>query len=436
MQVKSEKLPNSMAKITVTIPKEDFVKAIDVAYNKNKNRFKVDGFRKGKVNREIIEKMYGESVFYEDAANECINNSYDEAVKESGLDVVSRPEVDIPGIESGSVSKDKDFIYTATFAIRPDVKIKNYKGYKVKKVDTDVKPDMVDYELKAMQDKNARVSEITDKDATVKEGNIATIDFEGYKDGSIFEGGSGENYDLTIGSHTFIDNFEEQLIGMKVGDEKDVNVTFPKDYGMPDLAGAPVVFKVKVNKIKSKEVDPLDDEFASEVSEFNTLDELKKSIESKLKERLELNAKNIYRDTVLEELEKNVEINIPEPMIETAIDRVVNRDKQNMTRRGLKYEDYLKVMNMTVKDHRDRSKNKAISEIKISLGLEEIGKLENIKVSDEMLNEKMAQMYKSYGIDDPTEYINKISDSEKDSMREEFLPECIMDYLVENAEIK
>lgn len=436
MQVKSEKLPNSMAKITVTIPKEEFVKAIDVAYNKNKNRFKVDGFRKGKVNREIIEKMYGEGVFYEDAANECINNSYEEAVKESGLDVVSRPEVDIPGVESGSVSRDKDFVYTATFAIRPDVKIKNYKGYKIKKVDTDVKPEMVDAELRAMQDKNARISEITDPNATVQNGNIAVIDFEGYKDGNIFDGGSGENYNLTIGSHTFIDNFEDQLIGMKVGDEKDVNVTFPKDYGVPDLAGAPVVFKVKVNKIKSKEVDPLDDEFASEVSEFNTLSELKKSIEDRLKERIELNAKNIYRDSVLAELEKNVEINIPEPMIETTIDRVIDRDKRNMRQRGLKYEDYLKVMNMTVKDHRDRMRDRAISEIKISLGVEEIGKLENIKVSDEMLKDKLTQMYKGYGIPDPTEYINKISDAEIESMREEFMPECVMDYLVENAEIK
>ena len=436
MQVKSEKLPNSMAKITVTIPKEEFVKAIDVAYNKNKNRFKVDGFRKGKVNREIIEKMYGEGVFYEDAANECINNSYDEAVKESGLDVVSRPEVDIPGVKSGSVSRDKDFVYTATFAIRPDVKIKNYKGYKIKKVDTDVKPEMVDAELRAMQDKNARISEITDKDATVQNGNIATIDFEGYKDGSIFEGGSGENYDLTIGSHTFIDNFEEQLIGMKVGDEKDVNVTFPKEYGVPDLAGAPVVFKVKVNKIKNKEVDPLDDEFASEVSEFNTLAELKKSIEDRLKERLELNAKNVYRDAVLAELEKNVEINIPDPMIETSIDRIIDRDRRNMAQRGLKYEDYLKVMNMTVKDHRDRMRDRAISEIKISLGVEEVGKLENIKVSDEVLKEKITQLYKGYGIPDPTEYVNKISDAEKESMREEFMPECVMDYLVENADIK
>lgn len=436
MQVKSEKLPNSMAKITVTIPKEDFVKAIDVAYNKNKNRFKIDGFRKGKVNREIIEKMYGEGVFYEDAANECINNSYDEAVKESGLDVVSRPEVDIPGIESGSVSRDKDFVYTATFAIRPDVKIKNYKGYKIKKVDTDVKPEMVDAELKGMQDKNARISEITDPNATVQNGNVAVIDFEGFKDDQLFEGGSAENYELTIGSHTFIDNFEEQLIGMKVGDEKDVHVTFPKDYGVPDLAGAPVVFKVKVNKIKAKEVDPLDDEFASEVSEYNTLAELKKSIEDRLKERLELNAKNVYRDAVLAELEKNVEINIPDPMIETSIDRIIDRDKRNMAQRGLKYEDYLKVMNMTVKDHRDRMRDRAISEIKISLGVEEVGKLENIKVSDDALKEKITQLYKGYGIPDPTEYVNKISDAEKESMREEFMPECVMDYLVENADIK
>jgi trigger factor len=436
VQVKSEKLPNSMAKITVTIPKEEFIKAIDVAYNKNKNRFKVDGFRKGKVNREIIEKMYGEGVFYEDAANECINNSYDEAIKESGLDVVSRPEVDIPGIESGSVSRDKDFVYTATFAIRPDVKIKNYKGYKIKKVDTDVKPEMVDAELKAMQDKNARISEVTDENATVQDGNVAVIDFEGFKDDKLFEGGSAENYELTIGSHTFIDNFEDQLIGMKVGDEKDVHVTFPKDYGVPDLAGAPVVFKVKVNKIKAKEVDPLDDEFASEVSEFSTLAELKKSIEDRLKERLELNAKNVYRDAVLAELEKNVELNIPDPMIETSIDRIIDRDRRNMAQRGLKYEDYLKVMNMTVKDHRDRMRDRAISEIKISLGVEEVGKLENIKVSDDVLKEKITQLYKGYGIPDPTEYVNKISDAEKESMREEFMPECVMDYLVENADIK
>ena len=275
MSVQVEKLEKNMAKLTVEVSTEDFKAAIKKAYNKTKNRFAIPGFRKGKASQAVIEKMYGEAVFYEDAADEAINASYAEAMKESGLDIVSRPEVTIE-----QIGKDQAFIYSALVAVKPEVTLGEYKGVEVEKADASVTAEDVEAELKRVQEQNARL--LTIEDRPVADGDQTVIDFEGFVDGKGFEGGKAEDYPLTIGSHSFIDTFEEQLIGKNIGEECEVNVTFPTEYHAAELAGKPAMFKVTVKEIKAKELPALDDEFASEVSDFDTLDEYKKDIEKKL----------------------------------------------------------------------------------------------------------------------------------------------------------
>ena len=275
MSLQVEKLEKNMAKLTVEVPAEQFDEAIKAAYNKNKNRFNIPGFRKGKAPQAMIEKMYGPGVFYEDAANEAIDSSYGDAMKESGLEIVSRPEIDITQIEKG-----KAFIYTATVAVRPEVTLGQYKGVEVQKADAEVTDSDVETELKRVQDQNARLVSIEDR--PVEDGDQTVIDFEGFVDGKPFDGGKGTDYPLTIGSHSFIDTFEEQLIGKNIGEECEVNVTFPGEYHAKELVNKPATFKVTVKEIKKKELPELNDEFASEVSEFETLEEYKNDIRTKL----------------------------------------------------------------------------------------------------------------------------------------------------------
>ena len=288
MSVQVEKLEKNMAKLTVEVSAEDFKAAIKKAFNKNKNRFSIPGFRKGKAPQAMIEKMYGEGVFYEDAADEAINASYAEAMKESGLDIVSRPEVTIE-----KIGKDEPFVYSALVAVKPEVTLGQYKGVEVEKADASVSAEDVEAELKKVQEQNARL--LTVEDRGVEDGDQTVIDFEGFVDGKGFEGGKAEDYPLTIGSHSFIDTFEEQLIGKKIGEECEVNVTFPTEYHAADLAGKPATFKVTVKEIKVKELPELNDEFASEVSEFDTLDEYKKDVEKKLAEKKEIEANSKQR---------------------------------------------------------------------------------------------------------------------------------------------
>ena len=315
MSVQVEKLEKNMAKLTVEVSAEDFKAAIKKAYNKTKNRFAIPGFRKGKASQAVIEKMYGEAVFYEDAADEAINSTYAEAMKESGLDIVSRPEITVE-----QIGKDQAFIYSALVAVKPEVTLGEYKGVEVEKADAAVTAEDVEAELKRVQEQNARL--LTVEDRPVADGDQTVIDFEGFVDGKGFEGGKAEDYPLTIGSHSFIDTFEEQLIGKNIGEECEVNVTFPTEYHAAELAGKPAMFKVTVKEIKVKELPALDDEFASEVSEFDTLDEYKQDIEKKLQERKEKAAASQNEDRVVAKVVENASMEIPEKMIDAQVDNI------------------------------------------------------------------------------------------------------------------
>ena len=346
MSVQVEKLEKNMAKLTVEVSAEDFKAAIKKAFNKNKNRFAIPGFRKGKAPQAMIEKMYGEGVFYEDAADEAINASYAEAMKESGLDIVSRPEVTIE-----KIGKDEPFVYSALVAVKPEVTLGQYKGVEVEKADASVSAEDVEAELKKVQEQNARL--LTVEDRGVEDGDQTVIDFEGFVDGKGFEGGKAEDYPLTIGSHSFIDTFEEQLIGKKIGEECEVNVTFPTEYHAADLAGKPATFKVTVKEIKVKELPELNDEFASEVSEFDTLDEYKKDVEKKLAEKKEIEANSKNEDAVVAKVVENATMEIPDKMIDAQAENMVQDMARRMQSQGLSLDMYLKYTGMTVEQMKE-----------------------------------------------------------------------------------
>mgnify|MGYP001471837778 CR=1 FL=1 len=352
MSVQVEKLEKNMAKLTVEVSAEDFKAAIKKAFNKNKNRFAIPGFRKGKAPQAMIEKMYGEGVFYEDAADEAINASYAEAMKESGLDIVSRPEVTIE-----KIGKDEPFVYSALVAVKPEVTLGQYKGVEVEKADASVSAEDVEAELKKVQEQNARL--LTVEDRGVEDGDQTVIDFEGFVDGKGFEGGKAEDYPLTIGSHSFIDTFEEQLIGKKIGEECEVNVTFPTEYHAADLAGKPATFKVTVKEIKVKELPELNDEFASEVSEFDTLDEYKKDVEKKLAEKKEIEANSKNEDAVVAKVVENASMEIPDKMIDAQAENMVQDMARRMQSQGLSLDMYLKYTGMTVEQMKEQARPEA-----------------------------------------------------------------------------
>ena len=385
MSVQVEKLEKNMAKLTVEVSAEDFKAAIKKAFNKNKNRFAIPGFRKGKAPQAMIEKMYGEGVFYEDAADEAINASYAEAMKESGLDIVSRPEVTIE-----KIGKDEPFVYSALVAVKPEVTLGQYKGVEVEKADASVSAEDVEAELKKVQEQNARL--LTVEDRGVEDGDQTVIDFEGFVDGKGFEGGKAEDYPLTIGSHSFIDTFEEQLIGKKIGEECEVNVTFPTEYHAADLAGKPATFKVTVKEIKVKELPELNDEFASEVSEFDTLDEYKKDVEKKLAEKKEIEANSKNEDAVVAKVVENATMEIPDKMIDAQAENMVQDMARRMQSQGLSLDMYLKYTGMTVEQMKEQARPDAEKRIRTRLVLEAVAQAENIQISDEKVDEEVAKM--------------------------------------------
>ena len=389
MSVQVEKLEKNMAKLTVEVSAEDFKAAIKKAFNKNKNRFAIPGFRKGKAPQAMIEKMYGEGVFYEDAADEAINASYAEAMKESGLDIVSRPEVTIE-----KIGKDEPFVYSALVAVKPEVTLGQYKGVEVEKADASVSAEDVEAELKKVQEQNARL--LTVEDRGVEDGDQTVIDFEGFVDGKGFEGGKAEDYPLTIGSHSFIDTFEEQLIGKKIGEECEVNVTFPTEYHAADLAGKPATFKVTVKEIKVKELPELNDEFASEVSEFDTLDEYKKDVEKKLAEKKEIEANSKNEDAVVAKVVENATMEIPDKMIDAQAENMVQDMARRMQSQGLSLDMYLKYTVMTVEQMKEQARPDAEKRIRTRLVLEAVAKAENIQISDEKVDEEVAKMAEAY----------------------------------------
>lgn len=427
MSVQVEKLEKYMAKLTVEVSAEDFKAAIKKAFNKNKNRFSIPGFRKGKAPQAMIEKMYGEGVFYEDAADEAINASYAEAMKESGLDIVSRPEVTIE-----KIGKDEPFVYSALVAVKPEVTLGQYKGVEVEKADASVSAEDVEAELKKVQEQNARL--LTVEDRGVEDGDQTVIDFEGFVDGKGFEGGKAEDYPLTIGSHSFIDTFEEQLIGKKIGEECEVNVTFPTEYHAADLAGKPATFKVTVKEIKVKELPELNDEFASEVSEFDTLDEYKKDVEKKLAEKKEIEANSKNEDAVVAKVVENASMEIPDKMIDAQAENMVQDMARRMQSQGLSLDMYLKYTGMTVEQMKEQARPDAEKRIRTRLVLEAVAQAENIQISDEKVDEEVAKMAEAYKME-VDKLKSYMSESDIKQMKEDLAVQQAVDLLVAEAKL-
>ena len=427
MSVQVEKLEKNMAKLTVEVSAEDFKAAIKKAFNKNKNRFAIPGFRKGKAPQAMIEKMYGEGVFYEDAADEAINASYAEAMKESGLDIVSRPEVTIE-----KIGKDEPFVYSALVAVKPEVTLGQYKGVEVEKADASVSAEDVEAELKKVQEQNARL--LTVEDRGVEDGDQTVIDFEGFVDGKGFEGGKAEDYPLTIGSHSFIDTFEEQLIGKKIGEECEVNVTFPTEYHAADLAGKPATFKVTVKEIKVKELPELNDEFASEVSEFDTLDEYKKDVEKKLAEKKEIEANSKNEDAVVAKVVENATMEIPDKMIDAQAENMFQDMARRMQSQGLSLDMYLKYTGMTVEQMKEQARPDAEKRIRTRLVLEAVAKAENIQISDEKVDEEVAKMAEAYKME-VEKLKSYMSESDVKQMKEDLAVQQAVDLLVAEAKL-
>ena len=427
MSVQVEKLEKNMAKLTVEVSAEDFKAAIKKAFNKNKNRFAIPGFRKGKAPQAMIEKMYGEGVFYEDAADEAINASYAEAMKESGLDIVSRPEVTIE-----KIGKDEPFVYSALVAVKPEVTLGQYKGVEVEKADASVSAEDVEAELKKVQEQNARL--LTVEDRGVEDGDQTVIDFEGFVDGKGFEGGKAEDYPLTIGSHSFIDTFEEQLIGKKIGEECEVNVTFPTEYHAAELAGKPATFKVTVKEIKVKELPELNDEFASEVSEFDTLDEYKKDVEKKLAEKKEIEANSKNEDAVVAKVVENATMEIPDKMIDAQAENMVQDMARRMQSQGLSLDMYLKYTGMTVEQMKEQARPDAEKRIRTRLVLEAVAKAENIQISDEKVDEEVAKMAEAYKME-VEKLKSYMSESDVKQMKEDLAVQQAVDLLVAEAKL-
>ncbi len=425
MSVQVENLEKNMVKLTIEVSAEEVEKALNAAYQKEKNKISVPGFRKGKVPRAMIEKMYGPEIFYEEAANNLMQNSYPAAVEESGVDVVSRPTVDVVQIEKG-----KEFIYTAEVAVKPEVTLGKYDGVTVTKIDTAVSDDEVSEALETERNKNARTISVTDR--AVVMGDTVMIDYEGSVDGVPFEGGKADNSPLEIGSHSFIDTFEDQLVGKNVGDEVDVNVTFPEEYHAADLAGKPALFKVKINEIKAKEIPELNDEFASDVSEFETLAEYKEDLKKRLVEQKEAEAKRTKEDEAIQKIVDKSQMEIPEAMIQTQCEDMVNEFAQRVAQSGLSMEQYMQFSGMTVDKLMEQVRPEAETRIKTSLVLEAIVKAENIEATDEDVDaeiEKMAGMY-GMSVDQLKEYMGE---NEKNSIKRELAITKAVEFVMAHA---
>ena len=427
MTLQVEKLEKNMAKLTVEVSAEQFAECIQTAYKKTKNRFALPGFRKGKAPLNMIEKMYGVEVFYETAADEAINDTYAEAMKESALEIVSRPEVEIVQIEKG-----KPFIYVATVAVKPEVTLGEYKGVEVEKASEEVTDAEVSAELIRIQDQNSRI--ITIEDRGVEDGDQTVIDFKGMIDGAAFEGGEAEDYSLTIGSHSFIDTFEEQLIGKNVGETCEVNVTFPTEYHAKNLAGKPAVFEVTIKEIKHKELPELNDEFASEVSEFETLDEYKADLKKNLEERKKKEAVTLNEDKVVEAVVANASMDIPEPMLKAQAESMIQENARRMQSQGISLDQYMQYTGMTMDMLRDQMKPQAERRIKTRLVLEAVAEAEKIEVTEEQMDEELKKMADTYKmeVDKLKEYMG---DFEKEQMKKDLAVQAAVDFLVAEAKL-
>ena len=389
MSLQVEKLEKNMAKLTIEVSAEEFEAAVEKAYQKSKKSIALPGFRKGKAPRKMIEKMYGTGVFYEDAANILIPDAYDKAVAECEEEIVSQPTIDITQIEAG-----KSFIFTAEVALKPEVTLGEYKGVEVEKAPVEVTDEEVQAEVDKERENNSRTINVEDR--AVAQGDMVKLDFEGFVDGVAFEGGKGENYDLTIGSGSFIPGFEDQLVGANIGEEVEVNVTFPEEYHAADLAGKPAVFKCTVHEIKVKELPEADDEFAKDISEFDTLEEYKEDVKKKLLERKEKEAKNVKEAAVVEKIVENATMEIPEAMIDSQVRNMADDFARRIQSQGLTVEQYFQFTGMTADKLKEQMRPEALKRIQNSLVLEAVAKAEDIQISDEKVEEEIQKMAEAY----------------------------------------
>lgn len=420
-----EKLENNMVKLTIEVDAARFEEGMNNSYNKNKSKINLQGFRKGKAPRKIIEAQYGPEIFYDDAINFVIPDAYAAAVKEHELDVVSRPEVDVLSVKAGEA-----MTFTATVAIKPEVTLGAYKGVEIEKVNMDVTDEEIEAEIKKVQEKNSRLIVVSDRPA--QEGDVVTIDFEGFVDGVAFEGGKGEDYDLTLGSHTFIDTFEDQLIGKNLADEIDVNVTFPADYGKEDLAGKPALFKVEIKDIKFKELPAVDDEFAKDVSEFDTLDEYKADIKSKLLTQKEQNGKREKENKVLAKVIENATIDVPKVMVEEQADQMVQDYSNRLSQQGLPFDMYLQYVGQTKEEFKASFMPQSEFNIKARLVLEAVGNTEDFEVTEQDIDAELDKMATAYKIE-KDKLKEVMADQETLSLKQDIRVQKALDFMLSNA---
>ena len=424
MSVQVEKLEKNMAKMTIEVESAELDKALDKAFNHQKNKINVSGFRKGKVPRQVVEKMYGPEVFYEDAANILMQQEYPKAYDESELEIVSQPTVDIVQLEKG-----KNFIFTAEVAVKPEVTLGKYKGITVTKIDTEVSEEEIDTEIETERRNNARTISVT---RPIENGDTVILDFDGSVDGVPFEGGKAEGYSLEIGSHSFIDNFEDQLIGKNVDDETDVNVTFPEDYHETSLAGKPAVFKVMIHEIKTQELPELDDEFVGDVSEFDTVAEYREDVKKKLADSKDKQAHRTKEDEAISKIVEASEMDVPDAMVDSQVNNMINDYANSLMQSGLSFDQYLQFSGMTIDQFREQLRPDALQRISSSLVLEAIAKEEAIEATDADVDAKIEEMAKTYDMD-VEELKKNIPDSEKKEMKKELAMEKAIDLVMDNV---
>lgn len=427
MSLQVEKLEKNMAKLTIEVSAEEFEKAITTAYNHNKGRFNIPGFRKGKAPQTMIEKMYGAGIFYEDAANTLIDETYPKAVEECEEEIVSSPKIEVSQIEKG-----KPFIFTAEVALKPEVTLGEYKGIEVEKAKAEVTDSDVEDELKAAQTKNGRLVSVEDR--PVADGDQTVIDFKGFIDGEAFDGGEGTDYPLTIGSHSFIDTFEEQLIGKNIGEKCEIEVTFPAEYHAPELAGKPAKFEVTVKEIKVNELPELNDEFASEVSDFETLAEYKEDIKAKLQDKKNREAATENENRVIDKVVENASMEIPQAMIDTQARSMVEDYARRLQSQGLNINDYMKYTGMTPEKLMEQMEPQALRRIKTRLVLEKIVEVEKVEVSDETVDQQIEKMAASYQME-ADKLKEMMGDKEREQLKEDLKVQEAVDLLVAEAKL-
>lgn len=423
MEYKIKKLPKSEVEIEITLNKEDWDKELESAYEKNKGKYNIEGFRKGKAPRKVIEKMYGPTIFYEDAISEAFYNNYVEiATKETDLEPVANPNLDVKSVDENGL------VLVATVVVKPEVKLTKYTKFGVKQHEHKVSDEDVENELQNAREQNARLEEVT---RSIQNGDIANIDFKGTIDGVAFDGGESEGFDLEIGSHSFIDTFEDQLVGLNAGDTKDVKVTFPKEYHVEELKGKPAVFAVKVNSVKEKVLPELDDAFASDVSEFETLEEFKADIRAHLEEHMQEHIRIELENEILDKITENMEVEIPDAMVETELDNIFKDLEYRLMYQGLRLEDYASYLGKTLEEMRNDKKADALKSVKIRLALQEIINKEKITFTDKEVDEKVKEMAKSAN-KTIKEYKNSLSEQHLNYIKNDILMSKLMNFLVEN----